>query len=111
QMAELNELMNNGLIALRQSGKDLAVAEEAYRLARRDAWKNCPADMLAKEREDWVNAETAPYRRVRDGADLDRQTALEAVRRRRTQVSALQSLMAAYRAEAACVRGGGDIAA
>lgn len=45
---------------------EAAVAEHNYRKARAQAWARSPSGMIAKEREDWVNDETAEARQKRD---------------------------------------------
>lgn len=106
---EFNHLINAGLRAAREAGKELKEYEKLYRQARREAWSRCPRQgMTAEEKKDWIEAETAEQRAQRDEADYDRRVALAAVSSRRTQLSALQSEMKAYGEEAALVRFGGD---
>lgn len=112
----LSDLLDHGLYELRQQSMALADAEQAYRKAKQEAWARCPNDhpdvkagereWTAARREAWVSAETAGLRHARDLADLMRSTALEAVRTRRTQLSAIQSFVAADRAEAEMLRHG-----
>jgi hypothetical protein len=112
----LSGLLDHGLYELRQQSIALADAEEAYRRAKAEAWVRCPNDHFdvkagerewtAARREAWVNAETAGLRRARDLADLMRATVLEAVRTRRTQLSAIMTFTAADRAEAEMLRTG-----
>lgn len=105
EMRRLSTQLDKGLSALREAGDDLANAEHAYRHARARAWLELDlTGTTAKEKEDLVNAATADARLGRDSADGLRQAALEAVRSRRTQISALQSLLAADRAEAEFAR-------
>lgn len=108
-MARFSRLLDQGLAALRDQARELADAEEQYRIAKRHAWMTAP-DGTVPEREAWVDGETAKERHRRDLADHLRQAALEAVRGRRTQISALQSLLAAEREEAAFIRTGPDAA-
>lgn len=117
----ISEHLDHGLFELRQQSMALAEAEETYRIAKMEAWARCPVDdpsvkagereWTAARREAWVAAQCAPLRRVRDLADLMRSTALEAVRTRRTQLSAIQSFVAADRAEAEMLRHGQGAAA
>lgn len=110
EMTRLSRLLDAGISQLRQQAHDLAHAEAHYRKAKAEAWVLCPNDphdvrsgereWTAARREAWVNAETAELRRVRDIAEGMRLAALEAVRSRRTQISALQSLLKAHEAEA-----------
>ena len=100
EMHRLSRLLDRGVAELRTQAGLLANAEHAYRRAKSVAWTKAPDGMLAAERGDWVASATADERRVRDLADGVRGAALEAVRSRRTQISALQSLLAAHKAEA-----------
>lgn len=116
EMARLSRLIDAGLQAMRDQAQELADAEDAYRKAKSDAWMVCPndepgtkpadKDWIAAKREAWVNAQTADLRRRRDLAEGLRQAALEAVRSRRTQVSALQTLLNAEQEEAKFARTG-----
>lgn len=98
-MARLSRLLDQGLAALRDQARELAEAEKDYRHAKAQAWLVAPEGTVP-EREAWVNGQTADLRYRRDLADGLRSAALEAVRSRRAQVSAKQSELAAYRAEA-----------
>ena len=107
EMRRLSRLLDQGLAALRDQSRELAEAEREYRRAKALAWVEAPAGTVP-EREAWVNGHTAELRYARDLADGVRQAALEAVRSRRTQVSALQTLLNADREEAAFARTGVD---
>lgn len=111
EMMRLSRLIGEGINEMRNQAQAYAEAEHAYRLAKSKAWMEAPRELdglkvTAGEREAWVDAKTADERKVRDIADGLRQTALEAVRSRRTQLSALQSYLAAERAEAEFARTG-----
>ena len=99
EMTRLSRLLDAGIGTLASASKDSAEAEHALRKATAVAWAQAPKGTVP-QREAWVEAETADLKRMLDLAEGTRYTALEAVRSRRTQMSALQSLMAAYRAEA-----------
>ena len=99
ELLRLSRLLDSGLQALRDQATEYADAESDYRQAKARAWLQAP-DGTVPEREAWCNGHTAVERRRRDLADGMRQAALEAVRSRRGQISALQSLMNAHRAEA-----------
>jgi hypothetical protein len=103
EMRRLSRLLDQGLAALRDQSRELAEAEREYRRAKALAWVEAPAGTVP-EREAWVNGHTAELRYARDLADGVRQAALEAVRSRRTQVSALQTLLNADREEMAFSR-------
>lgn len=98
EFRRMSDLLDDALAYLRRQTVELADAENAYRKARAQAWVGVP-DATAKQKEDHVNAATADDRHRRDLAEGMRQGALEAVRSRRTQISALQSLLNAERAE------------
>lgn len=107
EMRRLSRLLDQGLAALRDQAREVAEAEQEYRKAKATAWLQAPAGTVP-EREAWVNGQTADLRYRRDLADGLRQAALEAVRSRRTQVSALQTLLNAHREETAFDRTGPD---
>jgi len=94
----ISGLIDSGVRALRESAQAVADAEHAYRRAKAEAWIVCRGD-LAKEREAQVDGATADLRRTRDLAEAERQAALEALRSRRVQLSAIQSILAATRSE------------
>ena len=102
ELVRISKLLDEALIRLRDRGRLLAERERDYRKARAKAW--LVTEGTAKQREDAVNAETSDLRYARDLADHDRQSANEAVRNYRTQISALQSIASAYREEAAMAR-------
>lgn len=104
-MARLSRLIDQGLATLRDQSRELAESEEAYRIAKAQAWGRAPDGTVA-QREAWVDGITAAARKRRDLADYTRSAALESVRSRRTQVSAIQSLLAADREEAGLIRQG-----
>ena len=111
EMRRLSKLLDDGLGALRLYAREYADAEASYREAQARAWLAAPRrhegeKITAGEREAWVNGETREQRRARDYADDMRKAALEAVRSRRGQISAWQSLLAAEREELAMARTG-----
>jgi len=105
EMRRLSGMLDAGLETLRTAPADLAKAEAEYRKARARAWVE-HTDGTAREREAIVDASTATLRYERDIAEGLRRAALESVRARQTQISALQSLLNAYRSEAEFVRTG-----
>lgn len=102
EYGRLNALLDAGLDELRSLAIELANAENAYRKARSLAWPT--TEGTAKEREDAVGSITADARQTRDIAEYKRVAALEAVRSRRTQISALQTMLNAHQAEAQLLR-------
>lgn len=109
---ELAERLQEDIVVLKQQSLRLAESERDYRKARARAWIECPTDgpgekfWTAKRREDWVDAETADQRYVRDMADGMRDSAREAIRARATELSAWQTLVSAHKEEAAFARTG-----
>jgi hypothetical protein len=103
ELLRLSRLIDSGLTALRDQAVEYSTAEHDYRMARAQAWVQAP-DGTVPEREAWVDGHTAPQRKRRDLAEHMRQAALEAVRSRRGQLSAIQTLANAHRAEAEFVR-------
>ncbi len=95
----LSRLIDAGIESLVTASKDMAHAEHALRRATAVAWAKAPSGTVPFK-EAWVESEAADEKLVFDLAETQRYNALEAVRSRRAQLSALQSIMAAYRAEA-----------
>lgn len=105
EMRRLSRQIDGGIDVLREQARELAEAEHDYRKSRAVAWVESPEGTVA-EREAWVDGRTAEARRRRDLADHMTRAALESVRSRRTQVSALQSLLNAEREEMSFARVG-----
>ena len=99
----LSALLDKGIVALRDAGVAYAEAEHAYRSAKAMAYLETESGTVA-EREADVYAVMGDLRRARDLADGQRLAALEAVRSRRGQISALQTLISAHRAEVELAR-------
>lgn len=116
EMLRLSKLIDGGVNEIRTQSAGVANAEYHYRLARAEAWARCPIDdpgvkagereWTAARREAWVAAESAELRRERDLAETMRDSAREALRSRRTQLSAWQTLVNAHEAEASFARTG-----
>jgi hypothetical protein len=107
EMRRLSRQLDSGLDVLRDQARELAESEHDYRKAVALAWPQAPEGTVP-EREAWVNGHCAGDRRRRDLADHLTRAALESVRSRRTQVSALQSLLNAEKEEMAFARTGGQ---
>lgn len=99
----LSGLLDKGVAALRDAAVAYAEAEHEYRERNAMAYLETESGTVA-EREAHVYAVVGDWRRRRDLADGQKLAALEAVRSRRAQLSALQSLIAAHRAEAELAR-------
>ena len=102
EAARLSELLDRGIAALRESAREFADAEHAYRLAHARAYLRSAGTV--GEREAQVYVEVGDLRHRRDLADGVRSAAVEAVRARRTQLSAIQSLLSAHKEETALAR-------
>lgn len=105
EMRRLSGLLDKGIDALRRESRHYAEAEDAYRMAHATAYvaADGPAHLRKARADLATSAErvaTSAERVESHLADGMRQAALEAVRSRRAQVSAVQSLLNAYRAEA-----------
>lgn len=99
EIQRLSELIDEGIRTLVRSAQDVAQAEHDYRKAKAKAWVEAPPGTVPV-RESWVDSETAELRMALDIAEGTRMASLEAVRSRRQQLSAVQSLLAAYKADA-----------
>jgi len=100
----ISDLIDDALRDLRDASRAYADAEHAYRQAKARAW--LAAKGTVPERESMVELRCGDLRYARDLADGSRSAAVESVRSRRAQLSALQSLLAASRAEAEFARTG-----
>lgn len=100
----LSELLDRGVAALREAGAAYAAAEHEYRAAKALAYLQTEGTVA--EREALSYGQVGALRHARDAADATRVAALEAVRSRRTQLSAVQSILAAHRSEAEFERTG-----
>lgn len=98
EMLRLSRLIDQGIAALTDQAREYAEAEHDYRQAKAQAWVSAP-DGTVPERQAWVDGRCAPLRRRRDLAEGLKLAALEAVRSRRAQLSALQTVANALRAE------------
>ena len=99
----LSQLLDKGVVALREAAVVYAEAEHEYRERKAHAYLETESGTVA-EREAHTYALVGDWRRRRDLADGQRLAALEAVRSRRSQLSALQSLIAAHRSEVELAR-------
>ena len=100
----LSGLIDKGVAALRDAAVAYAEAEHDYRRAKAAAYLTTEGTVAEREAETY--GLVGDRRRARDICDANRLAALEAVRSRRTQLSALQSVLAAHRSEADFARVG-----
>lgn len=98
EMRRLTRLLDSGLEVYREAPESEASKERDYRKLRARRWVD--AEGTAKQKEDWVDGETADARYERDVAKGLVLVARESVRSRQAQLSALQTLVNAHRAEA-----------
>ena len=98
EMERLSGLIDKGIAALTQHAQEMAQAEHDYRKAKAVAWTQAPPGTVPV-REAWVESETAEHRLRLDMAEGMRLAALESIRSRRQQLSALQSMLAAVKSE------------
>lgn len=101
----LTGLLDLALEAVRDRVKALAEAEREYRHAKARCWLQAP-DGTAAAKEAWVNGETADLRYQRDLAAGMERNARDAIRSYQVQISLLQSVANAHRAEAEFARTG-----
>lgn len=111
EFRRFSDLLDKGLAELRAAAVDYAQKEADYRKARRVAWAKCPtspnrSEWTNDQRLDWVKAETADLRQLRDLANDNRWNIINAIESRRAQISALQSLLKLDVEEAAFARTG-----
>jgi hypothetical protein len=106
EMWRLSDEIEAALTHLRETSHAYAVAEHEYRQARSYAWMRTHGTI--SDREAQVEMRCGDLRHERDLTDNLRTSAMESLRSRRAQLSALQSLMGAMRAEAEFVRTGPD---
>ena len=95
----LSKHIDAGIKTLVDASVAMAHAERELRIGVARAWELAPKGTVP-QREAWVESETADLNLTFSLAESQRYNALEAVRSRRAQLSALQSIMAAHRAEA-----------
>lgn len=106
EVRRVTDLIDDALRDLRLASREYADAEHAYRQARAKAW--LAARGTVNERESMVELRCGEIRYARDLAEGLRAAAVESIRSRRAQLSALQSLLAASRAEVELARTGID---
>lgn len=105
----LSELLDGALAFLKEQIKAAAEAERDYRKAKAQAWVQSP-DGTAAAKEAWVNGHVADLRYKRDIATGMEKASHQAIRSRMAQISLLQSISAAHRADADNDRFGLDAA-
>jgi leucyl aminopeptidase (aminopeptidase T) len=109
EMIRLSRLLDDGIKAMTQYAREYADAEDAYRMAR--AREHAKTEGTVDERRAAVDLATSKERRSAHYAEAMKQAAVEAVRARRAQLSAWQTLASAHRAEAELAKYGPEVAA
>lgn len=110
-IAEVERLSNNiedGIADLSLAAEAEANAEFHYRKAKAQAWQTVKAKTVA-EKVALIDAATANARHARDKAANDKLIARESLAARRAQLSAIQTVTTAYRAEAQLAGFGPDM--
>ena len=104
EMVRLSKLLDDALDYLKRATREWAEAEDAYRCAHARVF--LMTDGPQGDKKATADAHTSEQRRRAHLADGMRQAALEAVRSRRAQLSALQTIANAIRAEIDMARTG-----
>ncbi len=107
EMIRLSRKLDDGVVALLEYAKEYALAEDRYRAAKATAYLG-QAEGTVDYRKAKVDQLCSKERRARNLAEAMKLAALEAVRSRRQQLSAMQSAFAAHRAEAEMAHYGPD---
>lgn len=98
EMLRLSKLIDAALDYLKVVTQEYARAEDAYRVAHAEAFLK--ADGTGAHRKALADSVTSKQRQAAHLADGMRTAALEAIRSRRAQLSALQTIANGYKAEA-----------
>lgn len=106
EMRRLSQSLDKALDELWRASREAGEADADYRQAWALAFLQ--AEGPVKHREALADSQTNEERRRRNLTDAVRLGALEAVRSRRTQISALQSALNAHKAEAMFAATGPD---
>ena len=104
EMIRLSRLLDKGVLALVDAAKEYAEAHDRYAAAKATAYLG--SEGTVEQRKAHVDQLTGGERRRALLADAMRQACLEAVRSRRQQLSALQSVAAGHRTELELARYG-----
>lgn len=98
EIMRFSRLLDAGLAKLRDTAKEYAAADVAYK--RKYSESFLKADGAGIQREQVAASESLAEREAVKHLEGLNVAALEAVRSRRTQISALMTLLAAHKAEA-----------
>lgn len=100
----LSQLLDNGVQALRDAAVAVSEAEHAYRRAHAEAYLETQGTVGERDAQAYLLIGDKRFQR--DLAENGKLAALEALRSRRAQLSAVQSLLTAHKAEADFARTG-----
>lgn len=100
----LSDLLDKGVQALREAAVAVAQAEHEYRRAHAEAYLRTTGTVGEREAQAYLLIDDKRFER--DVAENGKLAALEALRSRRAQISAVQSLLTAHKAEADFARTG-----
>jgi hypothetical protein len=98
EMRRLSELLDQALAYLKATSRDWAVKEDTYRMTKAKAFLNGDATTVS-DREAQSILATSTERQEAHEAEAMMKAALEAVRSRRAQLSAVQTLMNVVKSE------------
>jgi hypothetical protein len=101
----LSKQLDGALGMLKEQIVAAADAERDYRKAKAESWVVAP-EGTAQARQAWVEGETADLRHRRDIAEGMVRACHQAIRSRQQQISLLQSVASAHKAEAEFARTG-----
>jgi len=102
-LLDLSRKVQAGIQEQVKWAREKAACEREYRIGQRQAYERAPKG-TAPERKAWVDAECAELREARDLAESMERVTDVALRVRMTEMSATQSLLAAFKAEASVTR-------
>lgn len=104
ELLRLSRQLEKAITYLREQAVESAHAEDRYRMAKAKAYLE--AEGTVDARRATVDLATSQERVESHIAESLQRAALEAVRSRRQQISALQTLVSAHKAEAEFIRTG-----
>lgn len=107
EMRRLSTLLDDALAFLRRQCVEFAEADDAYRMVKATVY--LASSGTVAERQSHVDLASSDQRKRAHLAEGMKQAGLEAVRSRRAQISALQSLLSAEREETSLARTGPEM--
>lgn len=98
EVERLSRQVDEGVRDLAEAAEAVAIAEFNYRKAKAEAWVKIEGGTVAQKQAK-IDGLTANHRYARDRAENDKTVAVESLRSKRAQLSAVQTVITAYRAE------------